>query len=56
MNKFARSVFAVAASGALVFGSAGIAAAQGGETEDGTGLPESNQTVFDSMEAAQTRG
>ncbi|WP_151641185.1 SpaH/EbpB family LPXTG-anchored major pilin [Corynebacterium sp. 11A] len=63
MNKFARSAFAVAASGVLVFGSAGIAAAQEapGPGGPGTGFgptpPEGCEGVIcETMEAAQTEG
>ncbi|WKD62020.1 Fimbrial subunit type 1 precursor [Corynebacterium ciconiae DSM 44920] len=47
MNKFARSAFAVAASGAIVFGSAGIAAAQDAPCAGG---------VCDTMQAAKDEG
>ncbi|MBV7282595.1 SpaH/EbpB family LPXTG-anchored major pilin [Corynebacterium sp. TAE3-ERU30] len=64
MNKFARSAFAVAASGALVFGSAGIAAAQGGSEDEtpNSGVQEGQTNeqcegiVCGSMEAAKDAG
>ncbi|MBV7302057.1 SpaH/EbpB family LPXTG-anchored major pilin [Corynebacterium sp. TAE3-ERU2] len=64
MNKFARSAFAVAASGALVFGSAGIAAAQGsaGDETPNSGVEEGQTNeqcegiVCGSMEAAKEAG
>ncbi|WP_151549954.1 MULTISPECIES: SpaH/EbpB family LPXTG-anchored major pilin [Corynebacterium] len=50
MNKFARSAFAVAASGVLVLGSAGIAAAQEDPAD------ECNGVICDTMEAAENEG